>query len=180
MSQKRKCIFFDRDGVLNRVVMRNGVSSPPWNIGEVVFDENAVEILEWFARKNWLTVVITNQPDARRGSVSLVKLIEIEKYFKEQMPIDGYLACYHDDRDGCDCRKPKVGSFLEASQKLEIDLKRSVFVGDRISDYNASVNAGVSFIGRVHCNSNLGSQVNIPLVKSLLCLKNIMENDYED
>ena len=175
----RKCVFFDRDGVLNDVIMRRDVSSPPWDISEIVIDEHAVELLNWLARRGWMTAVITNQPDARRGHVHISKLMEIESFFIEHLPVDGYFACYHDDRDGCDCRKPKIGSFKKASQQLRIDLAQSIFIGDRTSDYGASVSAGVAFIGRMHYHSDLLRDGSFPIINSLLEVKEILGDQYE-
>ena len=50
------------------------------------------------------------------------------------LPIDEFRVCYHDDRDGCDCRKPKPGLLLQPPQYTTA---RSVMVGDRWRDIEA-------------------------------------------
>ncbi len=52
------------------------------------------------------------------------------------------LACYHDNGDGCACRKPKPGMLLEAAQRWALDLPGSFLVGDRWSDIAAGQDAG--------------------------------------
>ena len=54
----------------------------------------------------------------------------------------GFYVCYHDTKDGCDCRKPKPGMLLRAAAEHGIDLSRSFMVGDRWSDVAAGAAAG--------------------------------------
>ena len=49
-------------------------------------------------------------------------------------------------RTGCDCRKPKPGLLLRASQELEISLKDSYMIGDSITDVEAGQKAGCKTI----------------------------------
>lgn len=51
-------------------------------------------------------------------------------------------VCYHDDADGCECRKPKPGMLLAAARDFGIDLARSFMVGDRWRDIEAGRRAG--------------------------------------
>jgi D-glycero-D-manno-heptose 1,7-bisphosphate phosphatase len=59
---------------------------------------------------------------------------------------DDLLACYHDDRDGCDCRKPRPGLLLEAAARLGIDLGRSYMIGDRWKDIACGAAAGCATV----------------------------------
>jgi D-glycero-D-manno-heptose 1,7-bisphosphate phosphatase len=61
---------------------------------------------------------------------------------RAELPLDDVLTCYHDDQDGCDCRKPRPGLMTRAAQRYGIDLSRSYLVGDRWRDIDAGVNAG--------------------------------------
>jgi D-glycero-D-manno-heptose 1,7-bisphosphate phosphatase len=47
-------------------------------------------------------------------------------------------------RIDCDCRKPKLGMLLNAAKLLNIDLKRSVMVGDNLKNMKADFAAGCS------------------------------------
>ena len=55
------------------------------------------------------------------------------------LPLDEFRVCYHDDADGCDCRKPKPGLLTRPPL---YDLSRSVMVGDRWRDIEAGRRAG--------------------------------------
>jgi D-glycero-D-manno-heptose 1,7-bisphosphate phosphatase len=56
------------------------------------------------------------------------------------LPIDEIRVCYHDDRDACDCRKPRPGMLLQPPHH---DVTASVIVGDRWRDIEAGRRAGV-------------------------------------
>ena len=61
---------------------------------------------------------------------------------RRAMPIDGVVMCAHRQDEGCDCRKPRPGMFLNAAKTWKIDLKRSFMVGDRWGDVVAGQAAG--------------------------------------
>jgi D-glycero-D-manno-heptose 1,7-bisphosphate phosphatase len=58
------------------------------------------------------------------------------------LPLDDFLVCPHDDKDGCDCRKPLPGLLLQAAQRHGIDLAASFLIGDRWRDIDAGHAAG--------------------------------------
>jgi len=60
----------------------------------------------------------------------------------DQLPIDDFRVCPHDDEDECDCRKPKPGMLMNAAQDWNVDLSQSFMVGDRWRDVDAGRNAG--------------------------------------
>jgi D-glycero-D-manno-heptose 1,7-bisphosphate phosphatase len=66
----------------------------------------------------------------------------IHRVLASSLPIDGIFVCYHDDADGCACRKPLPGLLLEAQRQHNLDLSRSFFVGDRWRDIDAGHSAG--------------------------------------
>jgi D-glycero-D-manno-heptose 1,7-bisphosphate phosphatase len=61
---------------------------------------------------------------------------------RTKLPLLDVLACYHDNGDDCECRKPKPGMLKEAAERWELDLGRSFLVGDRWSDVIAGQSAG--------------------------------------
>ena len=56
--------------------------------------------------------------------------------------IDAIYYCPHSPEDNCKCRKPEPGLFFLAAQNLDIDMAKSFFVGDTVSDVEAAINAG--------------------------------------
>ena len=63
-----------------------------------------------------------------------------------RLPLEAILVCYHDDPDGCDCRKPRPGLLLEAAERYRINLRESVMVGDRWKDIEAGRRAGCATV----------------------------------
>ncbi len=102
----------------------------------------AREAVAQLHRAGFINVVITNQPDVARGAIDRGTVEAMHKNLRSGLAIDDIRVCYHDDRDGCECRKPKPGMLLEAADELNIDLKSSFLIGDRWRDIVAGRAAG--------------------------------------
>lgn len=87
-------------------------------------------------------IVATNQPDVARGRLTRDAVETIHDLLRRQLPLDDIRVCYHDDTEGCGCRKPKPGMLLAAARDFGIDLARSFMVGDRWRDIEAGRRAG--------------------------------------
>jgi D-sedoheptulose 7-phosphate isomerase len=142
LGGQRPAVFLDRDGVLNRAVVRDGKPSPPSGVDELEILPDAASSLLDLKARGFALFVITNQPDVARGKQTREVVEAIHKVLRSSLPIDDIFVCYHDDADNCACRKPRPGLLLEAQRKHNIDLSRSFFVGDRWRDIDAAHNAG--------------------------------------
>jgi D-glycero-D-manno-heptose 1,7-bisphosphate phosphatase len=142
MSSGARAVFLDRDGVLNRAIVRDGKPYPPASLAEMEIVEGAAASLARLKQLQFLLLVVTNQPDVSRGTQSLAAIEEMHRAMRETLPIDDFLVCPHDDRDACQCRKPLPGLMLEARQRYGVDLERSFLVGDRWRDVDAGRAAG--------------------------------------
>ena len=131
---KRKAIFLDRDGVLNQAVVRNGKPYPPANAAELVLAPDAESALQALKAEGFLLLVVTNQPDVAKGITTHAAVEEINRKLAAALPVDEVFVCYHQDKDQCDCRKPKPGMILEGARKYNVDLAESFMVGDRWRD----------------------------------------------
>jgi D-glycero-D-manno-heptose 1,7-bisphosphate phosphatase len=138
----RRAVFLDRDGVLNRAFLRDGRSCPPRSLDELELLPGVGEALQLLAEAGFLRIVVTNQPDVVRGGLSRAAIDAINEALASRLPLDGVLTCFHDDKDGCACRKPKPGLLLQAAAAHDIDLARSFMVGDRGVDVAAGRAAG--------------------------------------
>ncbi len=141
-----KAIYLDRDGVLNQSIVRQGQPFPPQTVNEVAILEGVREGLIKLKKLGFLLIVITNQPDIAREKTTIEEVEKINNSLKEKLPIDDILFCPHDDKDNCDCRKPKPGLIFSAQKKWNIDLTNSFLVGDRWKDIEAGINAGIKTI----------------------------------
>ena len=138
-----KCVFFDRDGIVNKSPGPGYVER--WEDFHLL--PEFVDALRLVLDKGCKAVVITNQRGVARGMMSIETLDEMhsnlvallrDKYGLELLDI---LVCPH-ERDSCDCRKPKPGMLLEAAEKHGIDLSVSWMIGDHETDVEAGRSAG--------------------------------------
>ncbi len=151
-------VFLDRDGVLNQVFVRDGVTHPPGSVAEFAFLPGVPEAVRRLHAAGFPLVVVTNQPDVARGAQTIAGVEAIHQRLRAELPMLQVLVCYHDKSDGCTCRKPKPGMLLEAARRWRLDLRRSYLVGDRWSDVLAGQAAGCQtvlvetpFSGRERC-----------------------------
>ncbi len=141
-NTNKPAVFFDRDGVLIATNVRNGKPYAIKSIQELRILPHIAKIMHQFKSKGYKIVVITNQPDVGNGLVARSAVEEINSALEESLPIDLTKVCYHRQNEGCDCRKPNIGMFLEAARELNIDITSSIMIGDRASDIEAGVKAG--------------------------------------
>ncbi len=144
--EKRRAVFLDRDGVINRAFVRDGKPFPPPTPQELEILPGVPEALRDLKSHGYKLIVVTNQPDVGRGKQSRQALDAMHEALRKRLPLDDIFVCCHTERDNCDCRKPSPGMLLEAAQKYNIDLAASFMVGDRWRDIDAGYNAGCKTI----------------------------------
>lgn len=135
-------VFLDRDGVINRITVAKGVPHPPSALKEFVFLPRVEAACRRLERAGLKLAVVTNQPDVARGTQTRLRVTAMNARVKARLPVKGVLTCFHDNADGCLCRKPKPGLLRLAAKRWRLDLKRSFMVGDRWSDVEAGRAAG--------------------------------------
>jgi D-glycero-D-manno-heptose 1,7-bisphosphate phosphatase len=138
----RRAVFLDRDGVLNQTTVRDGVSYPPASAGQVELLDGVPEALALLEQHGWLLIAVTNQPDVARGTQTRETVEQINQRIAAQLPLAAIFTCFHDNQDGCNCRKPQPGMLMQAADLHQIDLDNSFMVGDRWSDIVAGHAAG--------------------------------------
>ncbi len=139
----RPAIFLDRDGVIieNR---EDYVRS--WS--DVSFIPAALKALRALSRSAWAIVIVTNQAVVGKGIITLELAEEINRRVVVEVArqggrVDAAYLCPHRPDECCDCRKPRPGMLLRAARDLDLDLSRSVMIGDAITDMQAARAAGV-------------------------------------
>jgi D-glycero-D-manno-heptose 1,7-bisphosphate phosphatase len=144
--KQRRAVFFDRDGVLNRALIKNGKPHSPHSLQELIIPEDALSALQSLKNQGFLLIGATNQPDVPRGNVSKETIETINNALLSQLPLDEIRVCFHDDADDCECRKPKPGLLTQTAKDYEIDLTKSFMIGDRWRDIAAGQQAGCKTI----------------------------------
>lgn len=138
-----KNIFLDRDGIVNDVILRNGVVSSPRLLEEFKFRDDFLEFAKEID-KNYNFFLVTNQPDIKR---KLLKLSDLKKMHDKLMDVLSFkeiFVCTHDDEDNCSCRKPKPGMILEAISKNNLKYNECIMIGDSMKDIEAANSAGIA------------------------------------
>ncbi|NCD33762.1 MAG: HAD family hydrolase [Spartobacteria bacterium] len=143
------CVFFDRDGIINQ--------SPGPGYVEHVDDFHLIpafiDALRIVKKHHRLAIVISNQRGVSRGIMSAKTVDAIHDKLQRSLQnhglaMDAIYYCPHNHNE-CDCRKPKPGMLLRASEDWHIDLAHSLMVGDSESDVEAGHRAGCRTV-RVH------------------------------
>jgi len=142
VTAMQRAVFLDRDGVLNRAVVRHGKPHAPGTLEEFEILPEAPAALRALDEADFLLIVVTNQPDVARGLVGREVVEAMHRKLLETLPIDAIKACYEIDGPASTCYKPKPGMLLEAANEHDIDLARSYMVGDRWRDVGAGKAAG--------------------------------------
>lgn len=152
LKNRQKAVFLDRDGCINRLVdFCNHIDKfelLPW----------AAENIKKINESGYLAIVVTNQPVVARGELTFSELREIfDKmetllgkngayldaiYFCPHHPDKGFIGERPELKIVCDCRKPKPGMLLRAAADFNIDLSKSLMVGDSDCDIKAGEAAG--------------------------------------
>jgi D-glycero-D-manno-heptose 1,7-bisphosphate phosphatase len=142
----QRAVFLDRDGVLNRPVVRDGLPFPPAHADEFVLYPDVAAGCAQLKDAGFLLIVVTNQPDVGRGTLSRDAVETIHAKLRGALPaLDGIEICFHagaSQGEPCDCRKPKPGMLVRAAAAHDVDLKRSFLVGDRWRDVDCAHAAG--------------------------------------
>ncbi|MFL5837968.1 MAG: HAD-IIIA family hydrolase, partial [Solirubrobacteraceae bacterium] len=121
----------DRDGVINKGVMDEelGQYESPYRAADVELEDRAAEGLRLLRGLGWPLIVVSNQPGAAKGIVSLAELREVhdrvvELLAEEGVALDDWRYCFHHPQGKvpqlsgpCPCRKPLPGMLLAAASK---------------------------------------------------------------
>ena len=142
----KKAVFLDRDGVINKAIVKNGIPAAPSLLGELKILPGVKESILKLKKLNFVCIIVTNQPDVSRGKINKNTVIKMNNFLKKKIKLDDIFVCYHDDKDNCNCRKPKPGLLLQASKKWDVDFKKSFIIGDRWRDIQAGEKVGCKTI----------------------------------
>jgi D-glycero-D-manno-heptose 1,7-bisphosphate phosphatase len=139
---KHKAVFLDRDGIINRAIIKNNIPYSPRKLSEFTLNTDIKPVIEVVKKHGYIVIVVTNQPDVARGLLKESTLQRMHTIIRKNLPIDDIYYCPHDDLDKCPCRKPKPGMLFEAAKKWNITLAESYFLGDQERDVHTAINAG--------------------------------------
>jgi D-glycero-D-manno-heptose 1,7-bisphosphate phosphatase len=145
-----RAVFLDRDGTLNE---NPGYLGDPGKVKLLPFVGQILSRLK--NEFNYFLIVISNQSGIARALITAeqVELVneKINTLLKEfNVSIDKFYYCpFHPDfstEEECGCRKPSTEMVEKAVEKFDIDVTKSFFIGDSVSDIECGMNAGIKTI----------------------------------
>lgn len=145
--KNEKVIFIDRDGVINVDLLGDYIKS--WK--EFRFEKDAAEALKLLYERGYQIVIISNQAGIGDGVFSREALDEVQQGMladlkKRGVEIRASYYCLHGKKEGCGCRKPKIGLFEQAANDIPFDPSVTFFIGDKASDIEAGKAFGLKTI----------------------------------
>lgn len=155
-----KAIFLDRDGVINELFYDtgNGLAETPLVPSQVKLVFGISELIKEAKKLDYLTVIISNQPGVALAKTNEEKFKEvcneIDKRLEEQgAKLDYHYYCMHHPFAKvekylkiCNCRKPGIEMFKQASKEHDINLSSSWMIGDGVNDIISGKKAGCKTI----------------------------------
>jgi D-glycero-D-manno-heptose 1,7-bisphosphate phosphatase len=142
-------IFLDRDGV---IIENRDEYVRTW--GDVAIFPQAVTALQQIASLPYRIIMITNQSGVGRGAIPLGEAEAINQRLVQELAfaggrVDGVYMCPHAPSANCPCRKPQPGMILDAARAFNLDLARSLLIGDALTDLEAGARAGIPTLALV-------------------------------
>jgi histidinol-phosphate phosphatase family protein len=141
----KKVIFLDRDGVINKKPPKADYVKK-WE--EFEFLPGAREGLKKLSDNGFQIYLVSNQPGIARGMMTEEDLAFIHQKMQEELKKDGIKIekiyyCPHGWDQGCECRKPKPGLLFQAARENNLDLTKTIFIGDDERDIQAGEAADI-------------------------------------
>ncbi|MDE0315051.1 MAG: D-glycero-beta-D-manno-heptose 1,7-bisphosphate 7-phosphatase [Candidatus Poribacteria bacterium] len=138
-----KTVFLDRDGVINKNPPDYGYVR---NWREFVFLPNALAAIRDLTHNGYRIIVVTNQAGIGKGIYTEQHLADIHcRMLAEIEEAEGQICkvyyCPHHPEAGCKCRKPEPGMLIQAAREHDIDVSKTYFIGDSITDMQAARSA---------------------------------------
>ena len=144
-----KVAFLDRDGVINKEI------GYLHKLEDFEYTNKCIDGLQLLIESGYSLIIVTNQAGIARGLYSVEDYNNLTNWMVDDLKLFGInfldiLFCPHHPQGiistfskSCNCRKPKPGMFLEALNRHDIDMKKSIVIGDKESDIEAAKGAGV-------------------------------------
>ena len=146
--KKRKAIFLDRDGTLNRDV---GYIT---HLDDYELLPRAAAAVKKINDAGFLVILVTNQAGVARGYFPESMIEEVHAKLRKELKLenanlDAIYFCPHVPlgtenpfSKECEMRKPKPGMILRAAHEFDVDLNESFMIGDKYSDLESGWSAG--------------------------------------
>lgn len=158
-----KVVFLDRDGTINK-----DYKDKDWKekkVPEIL--PGVIQALQIFIANGYKLIIVTNQYIINDGIISLDdykefnnNLLQILK--ENNIDILKTYYCPHNDKDCCNCKKPKTGMIDQALREFNIELKDSIYCGDSIADKCLAEKFNLKFFGiNLECDNKVNNLLDV-------------------
>ena len=168
-----RAVLTDRDGVINEMIYQSdpGIVDQPYAPSKFELVPGIGPALRSMRDAGYKLVVVSNQPGVAKKHFSMATFKKMQAKMrrllaKEGVRLDAEYYCFHHPqgkiakyRVDCACRKPKPGMLLDAARDLDLDLARSVMIGDGLYDVMAGRRAGCKTILVANLNALLSRKM---------------------
>jgi len=142
-----RVVFIDRDGVINWDPIGNYIKR--WK--DFKFLPHVMSSLKKLSDLDYKIIIISNQagigdkqyPEHELKTITLNMLSAFER---KKINIHAVHYCLHGKKEGCECRKPEIKLFKQASKSLKYLKKKTYYIGDKATDMEAAKNFGLKRI----------------------------------
>ncbi len=165
---KNKAVFLDRDGVINEIIYHKemGIVDSPFTVEQFKLLPEVGNAINRFHNQGFKVILVSNQPGIAKNHFDMEVFEKIKEKMKNELAkagsmLDAEYYCFHHPeakiekyKKICDCRKPKTGMILQATEDHEIDISKSWMIGDGINDIQTGLNVGCKtiLIGSMKCD----------------------------
>jgi len=166
-----KALFLDRDNTLIIDVPYNG------DPDKVELIPGVIHVMRRFQDLGYLLFIISNQSGVGRGYITESDMNKVNEKLilllkNSEIEIKKIYNCIHHPDAACQCRKPNPGLLLKAAKEFNIDLNKSIMLGDKVSDVQAGINAGCKINVLISNDENIQFDcLKIKKIKDILKLK---------
>jgi D-glycero-D-manno-heptose 1,7-bisphosphate phosphatase len=151
-----KIVFLDRDGVINKLVERDGRQVSPRTFNDFEILPGVPVAIRKLQERGFKIVVVTNQPDISRGLMRAYDL-ELMHQLVYSLGVETIRFCPHTENDNCICRKPRPGLLVEQLRTSKYSPTEIWMIGDNTSDVLAGKAVGAQTVLICSGNDSLGA-----------------------
>lgn len=141
----QKVIFLDRDGVINENAELGDYIK---EVNELKLIPQSKEAIHSLNDAGYRLFIISNQAGINKKIISKKDFSNINKYLSQELriPLENMYYCPHKKEENCECRKPKSGLLIKASEEHNLYLPQSYYIGDSLEDIIAAKTVGCKMI----------------------------------